>query len=95
MAVDETRGYVEHRLRQVGWSERPTFDDAAFTRIFDRTAGVPRRVNLLCNRLLLSAYLESTERIARVASTLTEAVAAGAIRLSKFGGSEARLNRAG
>jgi putative secretion ATPase (PEP-CTERM system associated) len=64
MALDETRGYVEHRLHQVGWNvAKPAFDDTAFKRIFDRTAGVPRRVNLLCNRLLLSAYLESADRI--------------------------------
>jgi putative secretion ATPase (PEP-CTERM system associated) len=59
----ETRGYIEHRLHQVGWTDNPSFDDAAFTRIFHWTAGVPRRVNLLCNRLLLSAYLASEARI--------------------------------
>jgi general secretion pathway protein A len=55
----ETRGYVEHRLRQVGWTDNPSFVDATFARIFYWTQGIPRRVNLLCNRLLLSAYLAS------------------------------------
>lgn len=63
MDQSETRGYVEHRLRQVGWKDNPAFDEATFARIFHWTEGVPRRVNLLCNRLLLSAYLASASRV--------------------------------
>jgi len=59
----ETRGYVEHRLRQVGWTGHPSFDDAAFARIFHWTQGIPRRVNLLCNRLLLAVFLASESRV--------------------------------
>lgn len=59
----ETRAYVEHRLKQVGWTSNPTFDDLSFDRIFHWTAGIPRRVNILCNRLLLAAYLGSESHI--------------------------------
>jgi len=59
----ETRGYVEHRLRQVGWTGHPSFDEAAFARIFHWTQGIPRRVNLLCNRLLLAVFLASESRV--------------------------------
>ena len=63
MQPQETRAYVEHRLRHVGWSGRPAFDDEAFAAIHEATQGVPRRINALCSRLLLSAFLESGERI--------------------------------
>lgn len=63
MDETETRAYVEHRLRQVGWHDHPGFDEPAFGRIFGWTSGIPRRVNLLCNRLLLAAYLGSQSRI--------------------------------
>ncbi len=63
MEAPETRAYVEHRLRHVGWSGRPAFDDEAFAAIHQATQGVPRRINALCSRLLLSAFLESGERI--------------------------------
>ncbi|MCU0765120.1 MAG: ATPase, partial [Burkholderiaceae bacterium] len=53
----ETRAYVEHRLQRVGWKGDPAFDDEAFGRIFEATGGIPRRINQLCNRLLLSGYL--------------------------------------
>lgn len=57
--LDETRRYIEHRLNRVGWKGNPSFDDAAFPRIHQATGGIPRRINLLCNRLLLSAFLEN------------------------------------
>lgn len=54
----ETRSYIEHRLQHVGWSgSNPGFDDEAFDEVFRWTSGVPRRINILCNRLLLAAYL--------------------------------------
>jgi general secretion pathway protein A len=53
----ETRAYVEHRLRHVGWKNDPQFETACFDLIHEATGGVPRRINTLCNRLLLSAFL--------------------------------------
>jgi hypothetical protein len=64
MDAAETRGYIEHRLHQVDWKGSPGFDDEAFARIFHWTHGIPRRVNMLCNRLLLAAYLASESRVA-------------------------------
>jgi putative secretion ATPase (PEP-CTERM system associated) len=65
LAPSETRAYVEHRLKQSGWSGRPHFTDDSFERIHRRTGGIPRRINLLCSRLLLSAYLQKSEEIGR------------------------------
>jgi general secretion pathway protein A len=53
----ETRGYIEHRLNRVGWKNDPQFEPACFDLIHDLTGGVPRRINTLCNRLLLAAFL--------------------------------------
>jgi len=55
--VEETRAYIEHRLRHVGWTDHPHFDTAAFAQIHAASGGVPRRINTLCDRLLLAAYL--------------------------------------
>jgi len=71
----ETRGYIEHRLRQVAWTGNPSFDEAAFGRIFHWTQGIPRRVNLLCNRGLLAAYLASESRVtAEAVDTIGEEI---------------------
>jgi general secretion pathway protein A len=63
MDVAETLHYIEHRLRKVGWAGNPAFEPAAFERIHHWTGGIPRRINLLCNRLLLSVYLKSGSTI--------------------------------
>ncbi|MBP8191507.1 MAG: XrtA-associated ATPase [Aquabacterium sp.] len=58
MDREETRRYVEHRLTKVGWSgAHPKFDDDAFDELYQWTSGTPRRINLLCNRVLLSTFL--------------------------------------
>ena len=53
----ETRAYIEHRLRHVGWAGRPAIDPEAFGHIHAHTGGIPRRINLFCSRLLLAAWL--------------------------------------
>jgi len=55
--VVETRAYIEHRLSCVGWQGAPAFDDGAHERIYTATDGTPRRINTLCDRLLLSGML--------------------------------------
>ncbi|MFN0182659.1 MAG: UDP-N-acetylglucosamine 2-epimerase [Aquabacterium sp.] len=59
----QTRHYIEHRLRKVGWRGQPSFDDAAFAVIHDVTGGLPRRINVMANRLLLGQFLNHTMRI--------------------------------
>lgn len=83
----ETRAYIEYRLRKVGWNGTPEFTADAFVAIFARTAGVPRRLNLLCNRLMLSAYLGPERRI-DVAAVAAVALTAAAIQ-AEFGSAPA------
>ncbi len=63
LSEDETRGYIEHRLRTVGWSGDPAWDDAAFGVVHRNTGGIPRRINTLCSRVLLFGALEETHVI--------------------------------
>ena len=63
MGAEETRAYIEHRLKTVGWQHDPVFTDAAFRAIFEQSRGVPRRINTLCSRLLLFGFLEELHEI--------------------------------
>jgi len=54
----ETQGYIEHRLRTVGWEGNPSFDLDAFSALHRFTGGIPRRINTFCDRLLLFGFLE-------------------------------------
>ena len=61
----DTRAYVEHRLRFVGWKDDPQLEADAFVSIHKATGGVPRRINSLCNRVLLAAYLSEKHVVTR------------------------------
>jgi putative secretion ATPase (PEP-CTERM system associated) len=70
----ETQGYIEHRLRHVGWKGDPEFDPRCFELIHHLTGGIPRRINSLCNRLLLASFLSEkhTVDVADVESVAAE-----------------------
>jgi putative secretion ATPase (PEP-CTERM system associated) len=53
----ETRGYIEHRLHRVAWRNDPEFDDSSVRAMYAATGGIPRRINAVCNRLMLAGYL--------------------------------------
>lgn len=54
----ETKFYIEHRLTTVGWDNDPVFAPGTMEAIYQRTDGVPRKINTLCSRLLLFGCLE-------------------------------------
>ena len=55
----ETAQYVRHRLSVAGLKGPLPFDAGALRRIHRLARGVPRRINLLCDRALLGAYAQS------------------------------------
>ena len=62
--LDETQHYIEHRLKCAGASGKPTFDAAAFSAIFKSSGGIPRRINSVCDRLLLAGFLAGKTHLA-------------------------------
>ncbi len=61
----DSRAYIEHRLAVTGWSGRPRFTNDAFAELFVQTGGVPRRINVFCDRLFLMGYLEELDEFGR------------------------------
>ncbi|TFZ00530.1 AAA family ATPase [Ramlibacter henchirensis] len=61
----ETQQYVRHRLEIAGLSRPMPFDRGALERIHKRSGGVPRRINLLCDRALLGAFGRSEATVTR------------------------------
>ncbi len=58
LGLDEVIDYVEHRLSRVGWKGDPSIDEGALRLIHRYSGGIPRRINLICNRLFLYGGLE-------------------------------------
>lgn len=76
LSPEETGAYIEHRLATVGWNGSPRFEPGAFDAVFRWTRGVPRRINQLCNRVLMARSLDSdmaidAASIEQLASELT------------------------
>ncbi len=80
LSEEETRNYIEHRLRRADWKGDPHFTEAAFPVIYQHTEGVPRRINTLCSRLLLYGFLEqihtlTASAVEKVANDLRDEIA--------------------
>lgn len=63
ISAQETRDYIRHRLTAVGWANDPALSEDAFSEIYRQTGGVPRRINVLCSRLLLFGFLEERHEL--------------------------------
>ncbi len=66
LSEKETAQYISHRLAVAGLKAALPFDGTALRRIHQLTRGVPRRINLLCDRALLGAYATGKSRVDRV-----------------------------
>ena len=60
---EETKSYILFRLEKAGWQQTPQFDDEVFNIICSYSQGIPRRINTLCDRVLLFGYLDELKVI--------------------------------
>ena len=61
----ETGAYIEHRLAVAGASAIAPFPRRLMGLVHSLAKGVPRRINLLCDRALLGAYVENQPQVTR------------------------------
>ena len=76
---EETKHYINYRLKEAGWTGGELFEDQAHDLIHELTEGVPRRINVFCDRILLFGYLEeirffTLEHIKIVADELADEI---------------------
>jgi len=63
LSREECGRYIYHRLNVAGARGRVRFDEPAIRLIHSATGGVPRLVNLTCDRALLAAYSDESRTI--------------------------------
>ena len=85
MELGEIQPYIEHRLKCVGWSGNPRFDQRVYTELYEASGGVPRRINQICNRLMMLGAVEQRARIdgAMLSQVLEELELDGTMQLSR------------
>jgi general secretion pathway protein A len=62
LSREETAAYIEHRLKVAG-ALGEVFDDGAKKEVFRLSQGVPRLVNVICDRALLGAYARESRHV--------------------------------
>jgi len=63
LSTEEVKEYINHRLHQAGCNKEELFSNAGFDIIHEKTLGVPRKINIFVDRLLLFGFLEELEQI--------------------------------
>ena len=62
LSRNELKAYISHRLAIAG-SNVQLFDEKTIKRLFQLSSGVPRLINIICDRALLGAYVENKTRV--------------------------------
>jgi len=60
---DETYAYIQQRLELAGSNNNKIFDDTSLERIFEKSDGIPRMINILCDASLLYGFVEEKKSI--------------------------------
>jgi general secretion pathway protein A len=63
MDANEVEPYIVHRLSRAGWNGRPEVTADAYAVLFAETAGVPRKLNTLMNRVMLMGAVEQVDTL--------------------------------
>jgi type II secretory pathway predicted ATPase ExeA len=63
LSPEETVGYVRHRLETAGWTGDPVIEPGVLPIVHAFSKGIPRRINLICSRLLLHGFMEQSHSI--------------------------------
>jgi general secretion pathway protein A len=63
LTLDETKAYVQQRLRIAGSNGQPIFSPEALVGIHRYSTGIPRVINLICEHCLVSAFVDQQKLV--------------------------------
>jgi len=66
LTPEETKAYIQQRLRIAGSNGEPIFDTDALNSIHRYSSGIPRVVNLICEHCLVSAFVDQQKTVGPV-----------------------------
>jgi general secretion pathway protein A len=71
LSIQETQEYIQYRLNIASQKRSPLFNPAAIRKIYAYSRGIPRLINIACDRALLAAFSTNqrqvTGRVAKAA----------------------------
>jgi general secretion pathway protein A len=63
LTASETHGYIQHRVSVAAVHPSEIFSYGACRRVFDYSGGVPRLINIICDRALLAAFSQDKPKV--------------------------------
>jgi general secretion pathway protein A len=63
LTPEQTHGYIEQRLRIAGADGDPIFARQAMEAVYFYARGIPRMINLICERSLINAYVDELRTV--------------------------------
>ena len=63
LTFQETKDYIRHRISLASHRAGPPFDKSSYRAIYEYSGGVPRLINIACNRVLLNAFSRNSFKI--------------------------------
>jgi hypothetical protein len=63
LTLEETKAYIQQRLRIAGSNGNPIFDPEALVAVHRYSNGIPRVINLLCEHCLVSSFVDQQKLI--------------------------------
>jgi hypothetical protein len=63
LSLADTEAYIRHRLKVAGYEGVDIFDGATIPCIWERTSGIPRLINAVCDNALLTAFATSQKNV--------------------------------
>jgi type II secretory pathway predicted ATPase ExeA len=63
LSLEETKAYIQQRLRIAGASGQPIFDGDSVVAIHRYSNGIPRVINLLCEHCLVSSFVDQQRTV--------------------------------
>ncbi len=65
MNLEDTRAYIRHRLELAGNTRPELFPEKSIREVYRFSGGLPRLINVLCDRALLTAFSEDRQQVDR------------------------------
>ena len=63
LSRQETLCYITHRLKIAGTNGNVIFNEASLDKIYEYSQGIPRKINTICDRALLTGYIKEQHTI--------------------------------
>jgi len=63
LSREETKGYIMYRLHIAEANGRIIFDNGSIDKIYEYSEGIPRRINTICDRALLTGFIREQKTI--------------------------------